>query len=220
MRLTIRPERPSGPYFTSSTLSLSGAQNIGRNGFVDTAQRTLHAVLSPHENALEHAPDQGVVESDIGRRTVDPRERLALLGRGRARVVGDVAQLESRALGTVDLEARNTEERAGQRSRRGHLNRLVLEERKRGADPPLIQGAAGPPIGKRRGLVQEDLNARGDRKSTRLNSSHLGNSYAVFCLQKKVGGNARVPECVVRMTGVLDRRLGVLWTQTFAVIDD
>src|SRR5258705_5797306 len=24
-----------------------------------------------------------------------------------------------------------------------------------------------------------------DRKSTRLNSSHLGNSYAVFCLEKK-----------------------------------
>src|SRR5262245_65003538 len=27
--------------------------------------------------------------------------------------------------------------------------------------------------------------ARGDRKSTRLNSSHLGISYAVFCLKKK-----------------------------------
>src|SRR5947199_4533872 len=26
----------------------------------------------------------------------------------------------------------------------------------------------------------------GDRKSTRLNSSHLGNSYAVFCLKKKM----------------------------------
>src|SRR5437899_5873507 len=26
---------------------------------------------------------------------------------------------------------------------------------------------------------------RRDRKSTRLNSSHLGNSYAVFCLKKK-----------------------------------
>src|SRR5947199_4956159 len=26
---------------------------------------------------------------------------------------------------------------------------------------------------------------RGDRKSTRLNSSHLGSSYAVFCLKKK-----------------------------------
>src|SRR5437899_4943962 len=27
--------------------------------------------------------------------------------------------------------------------------------------------------------------AQGDRKSTRLNSSHLGISYAVFCLKKK-----------------------------------
>src|SRR5205814_9245143 len=27
--------------------------------------------------------------------------------------------------------------------------------------------------------------SRGDRKSTRLNSSHLGISYAVFCLKKK-----------------------------------
>src|SRR6266571_8236408 len=26
---------------------------------------------------------------------------------------------------------------------------------------------------------------RGDRKSTRLNSSHMSNSYAVFCLKKK-----------------------------------
>src|SRR5690625_6782946 len=26
---------------------------------------------------------------------------------------------------------------------------------------------------------------RGDRKSTRLNSSHVANSYAVFCLKKK-----------------------------------
>src|SRR5437899_4133916 len=34
----------------------------------------------------------------------------------------------------------------------------------------------------------------GDRKSTRLNSSHLGISYAVFCLKKKIhplGDNVR-----------------------------
>src|SRR5262245_65230651 len=31
----------------------------------------------------------------------------------------------------------------------------------------------------------EHLQAREDRKSTRLNSSHLGISYAVFCLKKK-----------------------------------
>src|SRR5438045_6894481 len=31
---------------------------------------------------------------------------------------------------------------------------------------------------------------KGDRKSTRLNSSHLGISYAVFCLKKKKNPNA------------------------------
>src|SRR5258705_7121740 len=44
------------------------------------------------------------------------------------------------------------------------------------------------------GLVDDDVGAAGiaagagrdpDRKSTRLNSSHLGISYAVFCLKKK-----------------------------------
>src|SRR5258705_8251592 len=30
-----------------------------------------------------------------------------------------------------------------------------------------------------------DMTPPGDRKSTRLNSSHLGISYAVFCLKKK-----------------------------------
>src|SRR5690625_6989569 len=30
-----------------------------------------------------------------------------------------------------------------------------------------------------------------DRKSTRLNSSHVATSYAVFCLKKKVGSGAR-----------------------------
>src|SRR2546426_2309545 len=34
-------------------------------------------------------------------------------------------------------------------------------------------------------ILQEDLR-RQDRKSTRLNSSHLVISYAVFCLQKKI----------------------------------
>src|SRR5262245_38956030 len=33
--------------------------------------------------------------------------------------------------------------------------------------------------------IGQDQNMRRDRKSTRLNSSHLGISYAVFCLKKK-----------------------------------
>src|SRR5258705_4907974 len=34
-------------------------------------------------------------------------------------------------------------------------------------------------------LRQDAVHRRRDRKSTRLNSSHLGISYAVFCLKKK-----------------------------------
>src|SRR5437773_4446116 len=34
---------------------------------------------------------------------------------------------------------------------------------------------------------------RGDRKSTRLNSSHITISYAVFCLKKKTHDELRVP---------------------------
>src|SRR3712207_7789403 len=35
--------------------------------------------------------------------------------------------------------------------------------------------------------------ARGDRKSTRLNSSHANISYAVFCLKKKKKNNGHIP---------------------------
>src|SRR5256885_13006524 len=46
-----------------------------------------------------------------------------------------------------------------------------------GADGPIIEVRANPHLW--RGLIPLD------RKSTRLNSSHLVNSYAVFCLKKK-----------------------------------
>src|SRR5437773_3029584 len=35
------------------------------------------------------------------------------------------------------------------------------------------------------------LHSSSDRKSTRLNSSHITNSYAVFCLKQKNVGHAR-----------------------------
>src|SRR5438045_4911557 len=41
---------------------------------------------------------------------------------------------------------------------------------------------------------------RADRKSTRLNSSHLGISYAVFCLKKKKKNNSRKCTTVKEMT--------------------
>src|SRR2546430_8276331 len=40
-------------------------------------------------------------------------------------------------------------------------------------------------VSPRNGSGQLNLRERGDRKSTRLNSSHLQISYAVFCLKKK-----------------------------------
>src|SRR5437899_9461155 len=43
-------------------------------------------------------------------------------------------------------------------------------------------------------LLQEHLG--GDRKSTRLNSSHLGISYAVFCLKKKKKAVPSASECI------------------------
>src|SRR5690242_21108290 len=38
---------------------------------------------------------------------------------------------------------------------------------------------------KKRALLRVKLPPKGDRKSTRLNSSHMSISYAVFCLKKK-----------------------------------
>src|SRR5437773_6762839 len=43
-----------------------------------------------------------------------------------------------------------------------------------------VGGGAPGPDGSRRAAA-----ARADRKSTRLNSSHITTSYAVFCLKKK-----------------------------------
>src|SRR5437868_8551136 len=46
-------------------------------------------------------------------------------------------------------------------------------------------GHVGTPSGLTRGALLDALFG-GDRKSTRLNSSHVSISYAVFCLKKKI----------------------------------
>src|SRR5256885_9919365 len=55
----------------------------------------------------------------------------------------------------------------------GCRSREAAAENRRGPDPPSLP-TQGP-----------DENLSGDRKSTRLNPSHLVISYAVFCLKKK-----------------------------------
>src|SRR5437899_8775073 len=51
--------------------------------------------------------------------------------------------------------------------------------------PDPVRGVRGRVSRGRSGAVRRSRGGAEDRKSTRLNSSHLGISYAVFCLKKK-----------------------------------
>src|SRR2546430_7194809 len=50
---------------------------------------------------------------------------------------------------------------------------------------PFAGGKSHPRVRRCRGRVRAAVHPDGDRKSTRLNSSHSQISYAVFCLNKK-----------------------------------
>src|SRR5437899_8043038 len=53
-----------------------------------------------------------------------------------------------------------------------------------------------------------------DRKSTRLNSSHLGISYAVFCLKKKKRINALIPCSIAHATIDKSSHVSIRFTTT------
>src|SRR5205814_7902808 len=61
-----------------------------------------------------------------------------------------------------------------------------------------------------------------DRKSTRLNSSHLGISYAVFCLKKKKTiqrlASRRVPDTALQHRHSSQLRQGAIDPQSYAVL--
>src|SRR3712207_8982107 len=48
-----------------------------------------------------------------------------------------------------------------------------------------LDGGKSDPTKAKGGALSRGFSFRGDRKSTRLNSSHANISYAVFCLKKK-----------------------------------
>src|SRR5947199_8031875 len=54
-----------------------------------------------------------------------------------------------------------------------------------------------------RSRLREEAPDRTDRKSTRLNSSHLGISYAVFCLKKKTTDGPMNDEQLNAATGTM-----------------
>src|SRR6266568_5737876 len=59
------------------------------------------------------------------------------------------------------------------RTRRSHTVGVLIPDLNNPLFPPIVRG------------LDDRLAAAGDRKSTRLNSSHSSISYAVFCLKKK-----------------------------------
>src|SRR2546426_3637416 len=64
-------------------------------------------------------------------------------------------------------------------------------------DDDVGAGAADPGQGlEHRALLVEPAELAGDRKSTRLNSSHLVISYAVFCLKKKKKKRTKASWCL------------------------
>src|SRR3989442_4481425 len=58
-----------------------------------------------------------------------------------------------------------------------------LDQRLRGK--PLLRRKLDERVDRRNGLTRNEAIPAVDRKSTRLNSSHVRISYAVFCLKKK-----------------------------------
>src|SRR3712207_7860738 len=77
----------------------------------------------------------------------------------------------------------------------GHFDQLAYAVPVEGLEGILLQDAAPQVVGEELFLgvvptysanhLGEVVGAKGDRKSTRLNSSHANISYAVFCLKKK-----------------------------------
>src|SRR5438067_6900257 len=63
---------------------------------------------------------------------------------------------------------------------------LVVGKRDAQLDSDRAHGAA-PFAGS--GAIKPRASMTGDRKSTRLNSSHVSISYAVFCLKKKINNS-------------------------------
>src|SRR5256885_9492111 len=68
--------------------------------------------------------------------------------------------------------------------------------------------------GRRRAVLLRQVGARQDRKSTRLNSSHLVISYAVFCLKKK-----KIDKLITDSIARDEVRLGHHFAQLIVVLD-
>src|SRR5256885_10466063 len=83
--------------------------------------------------------------------------------------------------------------RSASGARRGAQAPGDLQRQTGGANRSPAPAGQGPALGRRAGAGR-------DRKSTRLNSSHLVISYAVFCLKKKKTREDAFASCTERMS--------------------
>src|SRR5688572_31578554 len=76
---------------------------------------------------------------------------------------------------------------------RSEASLIITQARAQGYEGPIIGGNGfnSPAI-----ITNAGEDSEGDRKSTRLNSSHSQISYAVFCLKKKKKKYDNLPNCI------------------------
>src|SRR5947208_8100553 len=75
--------------------------------------------------------------------------------------------------------------RSAERQRQAHQGTVIIETLRHSGAADDFDIAAGIAHQRNDGVLHRQDHAGADRKSTRLNSSHQINSYAVFCLKKK-----------------------------------
>src|SRR5206468_6898549 len=108
-------------------------------------------------------------------RMADGRYNLVLRGLERFRIVGEDHERSYRRASIEPLPERrlSADDEAAIRNQRSKLESMLS---------PAVERAGGD---YRTPSAMSDEDLVKDRKSTRLNSSHDQNSYAVFCLKKK-----------------------------------
>src|SRR5690349_24161953 len=79
-------------------------------------------------------------------------------------------------------------------------SRCAHAERQR---PPIAHDRQVAAVPHRPRLAEGDEQERPDRKSTRLNSSHVEISYAVFCLKKKKKKEKKKKTIIISTTNIL-----------------